>query len=314
MKVIVSGCAGFIGSHTSRKLLQNSNNIVIGIDNMNDYYNVKQKEENLKNLQKYDNFIFVKEDIVNTRIIEKYKPDKVCHLAACAGVRYSIENPCLYSRVNIEGFINLLDQACKANVNTFVYASSSSVYGLEDKVPFKEDLKIDKCNSPYAVTKRCKELFADMYHRLYSDISIIGLRFFTVYGPCGRPDMAPYKFLDSIINNKEIEQFGNGSSERDYTYVEDIVEGVVAALENKKKIQCEVINLGNSKPITLKKFIDTCEKVSNQKANIKVIENQKGDVPVTFADTEKAKRLLDYNPNTDIEIGLRKTFDWLKQI
>jgi len=311
MKILVSGCAGFIGSHVCLKLLKNTNDIIIGIDNINEYYNKEQKEYNLKNLQKYDNFIFVKEDIVSTKIIEKYKPEKVCHLAACAGVRYSIENPCLYSRVNIEGFINLLEQACKTNVKTFVYASSSSVYGLEKEIPFHEKVKIDKCNSPYAVTKRCKELFADMFHRLYSDISIIGLRFFTVYGPQGRPDMAPYKFLNSIINNEEITQYGDGNSKRDYTYIDDIVDGIISALENKKEIKCEVINLGNSNPITLKQFINTCEKISNKKAKIKIIENQKGDVPITFANIEKAQRLLDYNPKTDIEIGLTKTFEWM---
>lgn len=310
MKIVVTGCAGFIGYHVCQKLLQDPQTKVIGIDIMNDYYNVKQKEENIQNLCLHDNFLFFKEDIVDTKIIEMHKPDKVCHLAAYAGVRYSLENPCLYARVNIEGFINLAEQACKNNVKTFVYASSSSVYGLEEKIPFVEDFEIEKCNSPYAVSKRCKEMYAEMFHRLY-DIPMIGLRFFTVYGPKGRPDMAPYKFLHSILTNKPIIQYGDGSSKRDYTYVDDIVNGVISAINNEKNMKCEIINLGNSNPTSLIDFIHTCEKVSNKKSIVKRIENQKGDVPLTFASIEKARYLLNYEPKVNLETGLRETFLWL---
>ena len=312
MKIIVTGCAGFIGFHVSKKLLESKDNIIIGIDILNDYYNVNQKEENLKELLQFKNFSFYKDDIVHTRLIETHKPDKVCHLAAYAGVRYSIENPCIYARVNIEGFVNLIEQACKTNVGTFVYASSSSVYGLEKKVPFQEDFKIDACNSPYAVSKRCKEIYAEMYHRLYGT-SIIGLRFFTVYGPKGRPDMAPYKFLQSIMNGSPLTQYGSGTSRRDYTYIDDIVDGIISALDNKKNLGCEVINLGNSNPVSLHDFIKTCEKVSNKKSNIEVKKEQIGDVPITFADIQKARELLDYEPQTDLEYGLEKTYLWLYQ-
>jgi UDP-glucuronate 4-epimerase len=312
MKIIVTGCAGFIGFHVSKKLLESKDNIIIGIDILNDYYNVNQKEENLKELLQFENFSFYKDDIVHTRLIETHKPDKVCHLAAYAGVRYSIENPCIYARVNIEGFVNLIEQACKTNVGTFVYASSSSVYGLEKKVPFQEDFKIDACNSPYAVSKRCKEMYAEMYHRLYGT-SIIGLRFFTVYGPKGRPDMAPYKFLQSIMNGSPLTQYGSGTSRRDYTYIDDIVDGIISALDNKKNLGCEVINLGNSNPVSLHDFIKTCEKVSNKKSNIEVKKEQIGDVPITFADIQKARELLDYEPQTDLEYGLEKTYLWLYQ-
>lgn len=310
MKIIVTGCAGFIGFHVSKKLLEEKNNIVIGIDIMNDYYNVEQKKENLDELLQYDNFSFYKEDIVDTKLIEIEQPDQVCHLAAYAGVRYSIDNPCLYARVNIEGFVNLVEQACKVNTKTFVYASSSSVYGLEQKVPFQEDFEINSCNSPYAVSKRCKEMYAQMYHRLYG-ISMIGLRFFTVYGPKGRPDMAPYKFLQSIIDGTPIIQYGSGASKRDYTYIDDIVDGILAALKNQKHLQCEVINLGNSKPVSLSDFIKTCEKISKKKPTIQISKEQLGDVPMTFADIQKAKELLDYNPQTNLEYGLEKTYLWL---
>lgn len=312
MKIIVTGCAGFIGFHVSKRLLQCKDNIVVGIDILNDYYNVQQKEENLKELLKFENFSFYKEDIVHTKLVEIHKPDKVCHLAGYAGVRYSIENPCIYARVNVEGFVNLIEQSCRTNVKTFVYASSSSVYGLEKKVPFQEDFKIDACNSPYAVSKRCKEMYAEMYHRLYGT-SIIGLRFFTVYGPNGRPDMAPYKFLQSMIEGSPIPQYGSGTSKRDYTYIDDIVNGIISAIHNKKKLQCEVINLGNSNPVSLHDFIRACEKVSQKKTKIQIKEDQIGDVPITFADIQKAKDLLDYEPKTNLEYGLEKTYLWLTQ-
>ena len=315
MKIVVTGCAGFIGSHVCERLLENKENTVIGIDNINDYYDVNQKMMNLKILNNiaennHKNFIFIKDDIVNTKLISEFKPDKVCHLAAMAGVRYSIDNPRIYSKVNIEGFINLLDQSVKVGVKNFVYASSSSVYGLNEKVPFSEEDLIVSCNSPYAASKRAKEVFAKTYNQLYG-IPLIGLRFFTVYGPRGRPDMAPYKFLNSILNQTEFKKYGDGSSMRDYTYIDDIVDGIMSALENKSNMSCEVINLGNSSPISLNEFIETCENVSGKKAIYETIENQLGDVPKTYADITKAKKLLNYEPKVSLEVGLRKTFEWL---
>ena len=196
MKILVTGCAGFIGSHVSERLLKQGN-IVLGIDNLNDYYDVNKKKENLDILNKYDNFEFRKEDICDTNCISEWKPDKICHLASMAGVRYSIQNPKIYVKVNIEGFIHILEEAIKNNIKDIVYASSSSVYGLNTKIPFSETDVIETCNSPYASSKMAMELFAKTYTQLY-DINCIGLRFFTVYGPRGRPDMAPYKFMKAI--------------------------------------------------------------------------------------------------------------------
>lgn len=303
MKVLVTGCAGFIGSHTCEYLLKRGDEI-LGIDNLNDYYDIERKKENLEVLNKYENFEFKKEDIRTTKVIEEWKPDKICHLASMAGVRYSIEHPKLYVDVNINGFINILEQARKVGVKQIVYASSSSVYGLNKKRPFSESDAIETPNSPYACSKMAMELYAKTYHQLYN-LNLIGLRFFTVYGPRGRPDMAPYKFLKAIKDGTKFYKYGDGTSLRDYTYVSDIVSGVVLALDNKKKLKCEVYNLGNSSPVSLNEFIELCEKVVGKKANYEQIGNQLGDVPHTYADITKAKRDLYYEPKVKLEDGLR---------
>lgn len=301
-KVLVTGCAGFIGSHVCENLLKN-NYYVFGIDILNDYYDVNIKENNLNILKKYSNFYFRKDDICTTTIISEWKPHKIIHLASMTGVRYSIENPSLYEKINIGGFIHIMKESIKNNVNLVVYASSSSVYGLNTKVPFSESDETNNCNSPYACSKLAMEIYAKMYNQLYK-IPTIGLRFFTVYGPRGRPDMAPYKFLNAIKNNKEFKKFGDGTSSRDYTYIDDIVQGIISAFENKKNIQCEIYNLGNSSPITLNEFISTCEKVTGQTAQYKQYDMQLGDVPHTYADISKAKNDLDYEPKTSLENGL----------
>jgi len=306
-KLLVTGCAGFIGSHLCEKLLQ-KNYEVFGIDIINDYYDIRKKEENIKLLLNYNNFSFLREDICDTKIISKIKPSKIVHLASMAGVRYSIENPALYEKINIGGFINIMEEAVKNNVQQVIYASSSSVYGLNKKIPFSEEDPIKTCNSPYACSKMSMEIFAKTYYQLYK-IPNIGLRFFTVYGPRGRPDMAPYKFLNAIKNGEEFKKFGDGTTSRDYTYIDDIVSGIIAAIENKKNIQCEVYNLGNSDPVTLNEFISTCEKVTNKKAIYKQIEMQLGDVPHTYADITKAKRDLNYSPKIKLEDGLRKMYE-----
>ena len=311
MKVLVTGCAGFIGSHVAEELLKQGNE-VIGIDNINDYYDQAQKLTNLECLKVYDNFKFIADDIVTTNIINETKPDKVCHLAAMAGVRYSIENPEKYVQVNIQGFIHLLEQSVKNNVLNFVYASSSSVYGLNKKVPFSEEDSIVSCNSPYAASKRSMEIFASTYNQLY-DLPLIGLRFFTVYGPRGRPDMAPFKFLNAISKGDEFKKYGDGSSMRDYTYISDIVDGIVSAIKNENSLKCEVINLGNSTPVSLNEFIETCEQVADKKAKYEQIEEQLGDVPVTFADISKAKQLLNYEPKVKLKDGLQHTYEWMNQ-
>ena len=309
MSVLVTGCAGFIGSHVCEFLLKRGET-VIGLDNLNDYYDVKVKENNLQILISYKNFEFVKDDIRTTKIIEQKKPEKIIHLASMAGVRFSISNPKIYVDVNINGFINILEQASCFNVKQVVYASSSSVYGLNKKLPFSESDPIETPNSPYACSKMAMELYAKTYHQLY-DLNLIGLRFFTVYGPRGRPDMAPYKFLTAIKNNKIFNKYGNGESSRDYTYIDDIVSGVVAALDNKKKIKCEVYNLGNSNPVTLNEFIGICADITRKKVSFIEIEDQKGDVPHTYADISKAKKDLDYQPKTSLKEGLTNMYYYL---
>tara|TARA_E500000178_G_scaffold356655_1_gene436690 strand:- start:3701 stop:4696 length:996 start_codon:yes stop_codon:yes gene_type:complete len=309
MKVLVTGCCGFIGSYVTLNLLKNDYQ-VIGVDIMNDYYDINIKEINKNILSEYENFYFYKEDVIDSDIIERVKPDKVCHLASMAGVRYSIENPILYVKNNIEAFVNLLDQSVKNNVKNFVYASSSSVYGLNEKVPFCESDDVNSCNSPYAASKRSMEIFANTYNQLYS-LPLIGLRFFTVYGPRGRPDMAPYKFLDSILNDKKFKKYGDGNSLRDYTYIDDIVDGIISALDNKNNLCCEIFNLGNSKPVSLNSFIECCEEVTGKKAKYDIIENQLGDVPLTYADIEKSRELLNYCPKVSLREGLDRTCKWM---
>ena len=317
MKVLVTGCCGFIGSYVTLNLLKNDYQ-VIGVDIMNDYYDINIKEINKNILSEYENFYFYKEDVIDSDIIERVKPDKVCHLASMAGVRYSIENPqtyidenpILYVKNNIEAFVNLLDQSVKNNVKNFVYASSSSVYGLNEKVPFCESDVVNSCNSPYAASKRSMEIFANTYNQLYS-LPLIGLRFFTVYGPRGRPDMAPYKFLDSILNDKRFKKYGDGRSLRDYTYIDDIVDGIISALDNKNNLSCEIFNLGNSKPVSLNSFIECCEEVTGKKAKYDIIENQLGDVPLTYADIEKSRKLLNYSPKVSLKEGLNRTCKWM---
>tara|TARA_B100001559_G_scaffold318929_1_gene327072 strand:+ start:336 stop:1283 length:948 start_codon:yes stop_codon:yes gene_type:complete len=309
-KILVTGCAGFIGSHLCEELLKNDY-IVYGLDNMNIFYDL-YKKKNLEILLEYKNFIFEKDDIRTTKIISKIKPTKICHLASIAGVRYSLENPIIYYQNNVEGFINIMEEARKNNIKNVIYASSSSVYGLNEKIPFNETDNLEKFNSPYALSKYCMELYAKLYYQLYN-INSIGLRFFTVYGPRGRPDMAPYKFLNSIMNEKIIKKYGDGNSYRDYTYISDIVNGIIGAINNKNNIKCDVYNLGNSNPITLNNFIKICEKITNKKAIIEKLPNQLGDVPYTYADINKAKKDLDYEPKITFENGLKNLYEYLKK-
>lgn len=311
MKILITGCCGFIGSHLSEKLLKLNHNI-IGIDNLNNYYDTNIKLKNLEILKIYQNFSFYKEDIINTQIITKLKPEIVINLAAMAGVRYSLENPKLYIKNNVEGQTNLLEQAAKNNIKMFIYASSSSVYGKNEKVPFTETDTLNNINSPYAASKRSCEIMANLYHKLYN-LPVFGLRFFTVYGPRGRPDMAPYKFLYKISNSEKIDKYGNGESYRDYTYIDDIVKGIIGVIKNKNKRICEIYNLGNSTPISLNKFIEICEKITNKKAIINQLPDQPGDVPKTYSNIEKSKKDLDYSPSTNLEDGLKKTLLWLKK-
>ncbi len=307
-KIIVTGCAGFIGYHVCIKLLKDGLNI-LGVDIMNNYYDTKIKQKNIDTLLKYKNFHFIKEDVVKTEIFKKIKPNIVIHLASIAGVRYSIENPQTYVDNNISGFINLLEQSKQVGTKRIIYASSSSVYGLNKSVPFSEDDVIETCNSPYACSKYAMEVFAKTYEQLY-DIDTIGLRFFTVYGPHGRPDMAPYKFLYNIKNGIPIKKFGDGLTTRDYTYIDDIVNGIITA-SFSDKINHYIYNIGNSNPVSLNKFIETCENVCNKKAQIEEHPMPLGDVPHTYANIEKAKEDFQYEPKTSLEEGLKKTYEWM---
>ena len=312
MKLLVTGCAGFIGSHVAEALLKRGDSI-IGVDDLNDYYDVKKKEKNLEILKKHSEFTFYKEDIRNykelKKIFDKEKPDKVVHIAARAGVRPSIKDPLLYQDVNVRGTLNLLDLAKDYKVKSFVFASSSSIYGNNKKIPFSETDNVDNPISPYAATKKAAELLCHTYHHLYN-MKITCLRFFTVYGPRGRPDMAPYKFTKLIIEGKPIPRFGDGTTKRDYTYISDIVKGVVAAID--KELDFEIINLGNNKPVVLNEFIRVIEKATGKKAIIKEMPTQPGDVNITYADISKAQKLLGYKPETSIEQGMKKFVDWYK--
>lgn len=312
MKYIVTGGAGFIGSHVCQALLEKGAQVVC-IDNLNDYYNPEIKERNLK-LLTHKNFSFYKVDITDVQalqhVFEKEKPDKVIHLAARAGVRPSIEQPLLYSEVNVTGTTRLLELSREHNVKRFVFASSSSVYGEREKVPFSETDPTDHPISPYAATKKAGEILC--YNYSYSfGLPVVCLRFFTVYGPRGRPDMAPYKFMKAIMDGKTIDVYGDGTSMRDYTYIGDITKGILAAAESN--LQYEIINLGNSNPVKLSEFIATIEKVVGKKAQLRRLPMQAGDVSKTYADVSKAKELLRWSPTTPLEEGMKKLYQYFEE-
>lgn len=315
-KILITGIAGFIGSHLAEYWLSNSENVIIGIDNFNDYYNPNFKFNNLNLLQSHQNssnrFFFYKGDIRDKKftkeLFNKEKFDQVIHLAAMAGVRYSIENPDYYVDVNINGTLNLLNCCKNHDVNSLIFASSSSVYGNSKMAPFKESQSVDKPISPYAATKKAGEEFCFLYHHLYN-INVTCLRFFTVYGPRGRPDMAPFKFLDRINRNLPIERYGNGTSQRDYTYIDDIIQGIVKAAN--KNYEYEIFNLGRGQTVELNEFISIIERVTTNKAIIEQLEKQPGDVDLTSADIKKAAKMLGYNPKWSIKNGIKETYEWL---
>tara|TARA_B110000008_G_C16974024_1_gene565098 strand:+ start:1082 stop:2035 length:954 start_codon:yes stop_codon:yes gene_type:complete len=310
MKILVTGSCGFIGTNLCLTLLKNKKNIVYGIDNFTDNYNFNFKRENYEELNKYNNFKLFEENILNTDKIKLVKPEIIIHLASIPGVRKSLQEPLYYIENNITTFVYLLEECKKYNIKKVVYASSSSVYGSNNKVPFNENDEIINLKSSYACSKKCMEVYGKYYNDVF-DVKTIGLRFFTVYGERGRPDMAPYMFVKNIAEGKEILQFGDGTSYRDYTYVTDIVNGIKSIIEGKGKWG-EIYNLGNENPINLIDFIELCEKVTGKKANKKIIENQLGDVPRTYANISKAKMDLDYNPSVKLEEGLTKMYEWMK--
>ena len=310
MKILITGTAGFIGSKLAENLLDAGYNIY-GIDNLNDYYDVNLKMNRLKQLKNYKNFSFLKIDISNFDELDKafknFKTDKVVNLAAQAGVRYSLENPNAYIQANISGFMNVLECCRYNNVSGLIYASSSSVYGGNSKVPFSTFDNVDNPISIYAVTKKANELMANTYSHLYN-LNTTGLRFFTVYGPWGRPDMAMYIFAEKILNNKPIPVFNHGKMLRDFTYIDDIIDGLMSSI--KCNYKCEIFNLGNNVCEELMDVIKLIEKSINKKANINFLDIQPGDVPKTFADINHSKEKLNYNPQTNINIGIPKFIKW----
>ncbi len=311
-KILVTGCSGFIGMHLCIDLL-NDGYIVKGVDNMNDYYDLALKKERLKLLYKYQNFTFDKLDISNLQDVEKvfknFKPHKVVNLAAQPGVRYSIENPHVYIQTNVVGFVNIIESCIKFNVSGLIYASSSSVYGGNVDVPFSVHDRVNKPISIYAASKISNELIAYTYNHLYG-LSTTGLRFFTVYGPWGRPDMGMYIFADKIINDEKIPVFNHGRMKRDFTYIDDIIAGLRASID--KNYSYEIFNLGNNRCENLMDMIDLIQKELDKKVEIDYMDIQPGDVVKTFADIDHAKRKLNYNPKTSIKEGIPKFIKWYK--
>jgi UDP-glucuronate 4-epimerase len=315
-KVLVTGGAGFIGSHIAECLLDRGDDVVI-VDEVNDYYDTRIKEGNLKLLlTKYGpgRVSIFRGDICDEafmlNVFETTRPEWVCHMAARAGVRPSIQDPYIYIHSNIKATTHLMELSHKFGVKNFVFASSSSVYGGSKSTFFSEDEAVDHPVSPYAATKKTCELLAYTYHHLYN-LNVTGLRFFTVYGPRGRPDMAPFKFIDRVSRGLQIQQFGDGSSSRDYTYISDIVDGVVRSIDRPHKY--EIFNLGKGSGTSLKEFINLVQKHVGRKANIRVMPDQPGDVPYTCANVRKAERMLGYTSAISFEEGIERTADWYKE-
>lgn len=319
--VLVTGAAGFIGFHTSLRLLK-SGKAVVGIDNLNDYYDVTLKKDRVKELEKFDNFTFVKVEISDKAQMEKlwadYGPFKrVVHLAAQAGVRYSLENPYAYITSNCMGHVTVLEM-CRhtEGFEHLVYASSSSVYGGNEKLPYSVEDNVDHPISLYAATKRADELISHSYAHLY-DLPQTGMRFFTVYGPWGRPDMALFIFTKAICEGRKLPVFNHGKMKRDFTYVDDIIDGVLAALDNPptredKKAPCRVLNIGNTRSENLMDFIHLIEEELGKKAELELLPMQPGDIAETFADVDETSRLTGFKPRTTIQEGVPKFVDWYK--
>lgn len=318
MTVLVTGGAGFIGSHVCQCLIERGDRVVC-VDNFNDYYEPRFKEENVKDLLKSDRFTLYKIDITDVKAIEHVFANnniqKVIHLAARAGVRNSLKEPDLYHRVNVAGTKNMLNLATKYGVQNFIFASSSSVYGVNTKIPFCETDAIENLVSPYARTKKDGEILCKKHHD-ETDLKITCLRFFTVYGPRGRPDMAPYKFVERVSKGEPIDiyldeaDFDKGTMARDFTFVQDIVDGIILALD--KNLEFEIINLGRGQPIKLNEFISVIETCVGKKACKNFVGRQTGDVPLTYADISKARRLLGYNPHVSINEGIARFVEWYK--
>ena len=312
MKILITGSVGFIGYHLCKSLLEEGFQ-VFGVDNLNNYYSQNLKLDRLKLLRSNKDFSFEKVDITNIQsissVFEKFKPNKVVNLAAQAGVRYSIKNPYVYVKSNILGFVNLIELSIKNEVEGFIYASSSSVYGSNKKIPFLEKDQTDKPISIYGASKKSNELIATAYHNLYG-LKTTGLRYFTVYGPWGRPDMAYFIFTKKILANETISLFNNGKMKRDFTFIDDIIVGTKSAIE--KNYNCEIFNLGNNKNEKLMDLILLLENELLKKAKIEFLPMQSGDVKETFADIRKSSKKLKFKPKTSIYDGIPKFIRWYK--
>ncbi len=313
MNILVTGGAGFIGSHVVDQLLA-LGHTVTAVDNFNDYYNPAFKRENILSARKNPKYCLIEADLVCLSDLQKIfsdsKPDLVIHLAARAGVRPSVKNPFLYQQVNVEGTLNILECIREYGVKKMTFGSTSSVYGLNSKVPFSENDPILNTVSPYAATKLAGEALCCSYSHLYG-IDMAVLRFFSVYGPRGRPDMAIYQFTEKILKDQPITMFGDGSSKRDYTYIDDIVQGVVATID--QEFGFEIFNLGESETTSLGVLIHLIEEKLNRSAKIECLPAQPGDVPLTYADIRKSQHILGYHPQTKIEEGISKFIQWYRE-
>ena len=325
MKILVTGAAGFIGFHLTLALIRRGDSVV-GVDNLNSYYDPELKADRLRVISEHPNeglFEFVKADIADRAkmadLFQYHQFDIVVNLAAQAGVRYSLENPNAYVDSNLVGFVNILEGCRQTCVKHFVYASSSSVYGMNTKQPFSTDDRVDHPVSLYAATKKSNELMAHTYSHLFR-IPTTGLRFFTVYGPYGRPDMAYYKFTKAILEGVPIDVYNNGDMERDFTYIDDIIEGLIRSIDkipldqqnsfSAAKPPYKLYNIGNNNPVTLRSFINVIEEACGQKAEKNFLPMQPGDVPVTYADIDNFNKEVGFKPTTTIEVGLPAFFNW----
>ncbi|MFT6834991.1 MAG: UDP-glucuronate 4-epimerase [Francisellaceae bacterium] len=322
MKYLVTGVAGFIGNFVAERLCQLGHDVV-GLDNLNDYYDPNLKLDRLKKIEHFTNFHFIKMDLADrdgiAELFANNQFERVIHLAAQAGVRYSIENPMAYIDSNIVGFTTILEGCRHNNVQHLVYASSSSVYGANKKIPFSTDDNVDHPVSLYAATKKSNELMAHTYSHLYG-IPTTGLRFFTVYGPWGRPDMAPFLFTDAIAKDRPIKVFNNGKMQRDFTYIDDIVEGIlriqdiIPSKDNNDAIEgsanYKIYNIGNNQPVELEQFINCIENALGKKANKNYLPMQDGDVVRTFADVTDLENITKFKPETDLQYGISRFCNW----
>tara|TARA_Y100001935_G_C17282524_1_gene498348 strand:+ start:598 stop:1596 length:999 start_codon:yes stop_codon:yes gene_type:complete len=328
MNILITGVAGFIGFHLAQTLLQKGHN-VIGVDNLNDYYDTNLKESRLKQIKLENNsknFLFLKESIANNKVVQQifgdHDLDIVINLAAQAGVRYSLENPYAYVDSNLTGFVNILEGCRYSKIRHLVYASSSSVYGMNNKQPFSTSDRVDYPVSLYAATKRSNELMAHAYSHLY-DIPCTGLRFFTVYGPYGRPDMAYFKFTEAILKSKKIDVYNKGQMKRDFTYIDDIVNGIMKVIDkipdreineySNAYSRSKIYNIGNNNPISLNKFINAIEKACDKDAILNMLPMQAGDVPITFADIDDLYEAIEFKPSTSIDDGILMFVNWYKE-